>query len=56
MNIIKVSTSLDPDQDRRFVVPYLGLNCLQRLSVDDSKRPSNTEQFKRLLYCGMRLE
>ena len=28
-NIIRVSNSLDPDQDRPFVSPDLGLNCLQ---------------------------
>ena len=27
--------SLEPDQDRRFVGPDLGPNCLQRLSADD---------------------
>ena len=27
---------LDPDQDRSFVGPDLGPNCLQRLSEDDS--------------------
>ena len=29
----RVSNSLDPDQDRRFVGPDLGPNCLQRLSA-----------------------
>ena len=28
---IRVSKSLDPDQDRHFIGPYLGANCLQRL-------------------------
>ena len=28
-----MSNSLDPDQARRFVGPYLGPNCLQRLSA-----------------------
>ena len=32
-----VSNSLDPDQVRRFVGPDLGPNCLQRLSVDDTR-------------------
>ena len=27
---LTVSNILDPDQDRRFVGPDLGLNCLQR--------------------------
>ena len=30
-----VSNCLDPDQDRHSVGPYLGPNCLQRLSVDN---------------------
>ena len=33
-NIIKVSNSLDPDQAQYFVVPNLGLNCLQMVSVE----------------------
>ena len=36
-NTIKVSNSMDPDQARRFVGPDLGPNCLQRLSVDDTR-------------------
>ena len=31
---IKVSNGVDPDQDRHFVSPNLGPNCLQRLSAD----------------------
>ena len=34
-NIIKVPSSLDPDQDRRVVGPDLYPNCLQRLAADD---------------------
>ena len=30
-----MSNSLNPDQDRCFVGPDLGPNCLQRLSADD---------------------
>ena len=30
--------SLDPDQARHFVGPDLGLNCLQRLSADDTSK------------------
>ena len=30
-----MSNILDPDQDQHFVGPDLGLNCLQRLSIDD---------------------
>ena len=37
-NTIRVSNSLDPDQARRFVGPDLGLNCLQRLTADDTSR------------------
>ena len=33
-NTIRVSNSLDPDQDRPTVGPDLGPNCLQRLSVN----------------------
>ena len=32
-NTIRVSNSLDPDQDRHFVGPDLGSTCLQRLSA-----------------------
>ena len=34
-NTIRVSNSLDPDQDLQNVGPDLGPNCLQMLSVDD---------------------
>ena len=37
-NPIRVSNSLDLDQDRHFVGPDLGPNCLQRVS-DDNKSP-----------------
>ena len=33
-----MSIKLDPDQARHFVGPDLGLNCLQRLSADDTRR------------------
>ena len=36
--------SLDPDQAQHFVKPYLGPNCLQRLSADDTSR-------QRLNFC-----
>ena len=35
LDTIRVSNSLDPDQDRHSVGPDLGPNCLQRLSADD---------------------
>ena len=34
-NAFKVSNNLDPDQERRPVVPNLDPNCLQRLSALD---------------------
>ena len=41
-NTIRISNSLDPCQARRFVGPYLGPICLQRLSADDiSKQKIN---------------
>ena len=30
-----MSNSLDPDQDRHFVGPDMGPNCLQKLSADE---------------------
>ena len=42
-NIIRLSNGLDPDQDRHFVGPDLGTNCLQRLSADGE---SHCEQGK----------
>ena len=33
-NTIRVSNSLDPDQDRYYVRPGLGTNCLQSPSAD----------------------
>ena len=37
-NTIRGSNSLDPDQVRHFVGPDLGLNYLQRILADDTKR------------------
>ena len=37
-NTIRISNSLDPDQDRQNVCPDLGPNCLQKLSADDKSR------------------
>ena len=34
---MRVSNGLDPDQDRRYVDPDLGPNCLLRLSKAASK-------------------
>ena len=33
-----MTSGLEPDQNRRFVGPYLGQNCMQRLSADDKSR------------------
>ena len=40
-NTVRVSTSLDPDQDRHSVSPDLGPNSLQRLSAAASKEGVN---------------
>ena len=37
-NAIRVSKSLDPDQDSLYFGPDLGPNYLQRLSADDKSR------------------
>ena len=37
-NTIRVSNGLDQDQAQCFVGSNLGLNCLQKLSADDSSR------------------
>ena len=36
--IFRVSSGSEPNQDRRFVGPDLGPNCMQRLSADDKSR------------------
>ena len=38
MNTIRVSNSLDTDQDQHNVGPDIDLNCLQRLSADGKGR------------------
>ena len=37
-NTIRMSNSLDSDQDRPSVGPDLDLNCLQRLPADDKRK------------------
>ena len=37
-NTIRVSNSLDPDQNRHPVGPDLDPNCLQRLSTDNTRK------------------
>ena len=34
-NTSRMSNRLDPDQVRRFVGPYMGPNCLPKLTADD---------------------
>ena len=46
INTIRMSNRLDPHQDRRFVGPDLGSNCLQRLSINI--RQMLTSRFKGL--------
>ena len=43
---VSVSNGLDLDQDRHFVSPDLGPNCLQRLSADNKSRSLNKESVK----------
>ena len=35
---MRVSNGLDPDQERHFVGPDLGPNCLQRLTANNKSR------------------
>ena len=37
-NTIRVLNDSDPDQDRHYVSPDLGPNCLQRLSADNKSQ------------------
>ena len=52
-----MSNGLDQDQDRRYVGPDLGPNCLQRLSADDTcrQRVKHLLGEKRLMNINMRL-
>ena len=49
MNTTRVSNSLDPDQNRHFVGPNLGPNCLKGLSAEDTSRCGFRKG--KLLYC-----
>ena len=40
MNMIRVSSSLNPGQAKHFVRPGLTPSCLQELSADDTRRQS----------------
>ena len=41
-----MSNNLDPDQARRFVGPDMGLNHLQRLSMDETGRERVSRHIK----------
>ena len=45
-----MSNSLDPDQDRHFVGPDLGPNCLQRLPEDGKKSPLARKELMQSLW------
>ena len=50
---IRVSNCLDPDQDRRFVGPDQGPNCLQMLSVEikvDASKERSAGCFTLIAY------
>ena len=44
-NTIRVTHSLDPDQDRCFVSPDLGPKCLRRLPADNKSRGLQTKSY-----------
>ena len=44
-NTIRVSNSLDPDQDLRSVGPDLGPNCMHKLSADNKSRAVKSIDF-----------
>ena len=46
-NTIRVSTGLDPDQDRRFVGPGIGQNCWQLTSKDTAGKKIVKDGVKR---------
>ena len=48
-----MSNCLDPDQDRHFVGPDLGPNCLQRLSADDKSHASKDAYHPFILESEM---
>ena len=55
-NTIRVSNSLDLDQDRRSVGLDLGPNCLQRLSPDNESRRKQGNSETPMLPYPERLE
>ena len=51
-----MSNGLDPGQDRRYVGPDLGPNCLQRLSADDkmlAKKEFRSYQYQDYKFKGL---
>ena len=52
-NTIRVLNSLDLDQDQCSVGPYLGLNCLLRLSADN-KLPLTGKKFSFVCFVALR--
>ena len=56
MNIIRMSTSLDPEQDLHSFHPDLGQNCLQRsLGYQQMTKVAFTKESKELLTAGVLL-
>ena len=53
---MRVSNSLIPDQDRYFVSPDLGPNCLQRLSADDKSPLARKEVISELIKFNIPCE
>ena len=51
-NTIRVSNSLDPDQDRHVhvVCPDLDPNCAQKLSADDKSSRKETKSYACLVF------
>ena len=49
-NTIRVSNSLDPDQDRHSVGPDLGPNSFERLSADEKKSPLARKSLILVVY------
>ena len=51
MNVLRLSNSLDPDQDGQKVGPDLDPNCLQRLSLDDKSQQARQSVKLPMLYA-----
>ena len=53
-----MSNSLDPGQGRHFVGPDVGLNCLQKLSAEDTsgqkvnRGPKYNLEYVNTMYCN----